>query len=64
MLESVSVENGQRFIAWSTETRNVEDVCASIDRLLLELGFAGATLVDPFPEKMSQWPDQFRQQHQ
>jgi len=43
VLESVSVESGQRFIAWSTETRGVEDVCASIDRLLPGLGFAGAT---------------------
>jgi nucleoside-diphosphate-sugar epimerase len=60
MLESVNVENGQRFIAWSTETRNVEDICASIDRLLPELGFAGATLVDPFPEKIQAREAEFR----
>jgi nucleoside-diphosphate-sugar epimerase len=60
MLESVNVENGQRFIAWSTETRNVEDVCASIDRLLPELGFAGATLIDPFPEKVQAKEAEFR----
>lgn len=60
MLESVGVENGERFIAWSTETRNVEDVCASIDRLLPELGFAGATLVDPFPEKIQAREAEFR----
>ncbi len=52
MLESVNVDNAERYIAWSTETRNVEDICASIDRLLPELGFAGARLVDPFPEKV------------
>lgn len=52
MLESDRVVNGERLIAWSTETRNVEDICASIDRLMPELGFAGATLVDPFPEKI------------
>ena len=34
LLESVNVENGQRFIAWSTDAPKVEEVCASIDRLL------------------------------
>jgi dihydroflavonol-4-reductase len=60
LLESINVENGQRFIAWSTDTRNVEDVCDSIDRLRPELGFAGATLVDPFPEKIRQREAEFR----
>lgn len=60
MLESVKVENRQRFIAWSTETRDVEDVCASIDRLLPELGFAGAKLIDPFPEKIQAREAEFR----
>ena len=40
LLENVSVQNGDRYIAWSTDTRNVEDICASIDRLLPELGHA------------------------
>ena len=52
LLESVQVENGERYIAWSTDTRNVEDICASIDRLLPELGHAPAELVDPFPERI------------
>lgn len=60
MLENLDVENGQRLIAWSTETRNVEEVCASIDRLLPELGFAGATLIDPFPEKVRAKEAEFR----
>ncbi|MFT4796813.1 MAG: nucleoside-diphosphate-sugar epimerase [Candidatus Azotimanducaceae bacterium] len=60
MLESVNVNNGERFIAWSTETRNVEDVCASIDRLLPELGFAGAELVDPLPDKVKAKEAEFR----
>ena len=60
MLESVNVENGERFIAWSTETRNVEDVCASIDRLLPELGFAGAELIDPLPESVQAREAAFR----
>jgi nucleoside-diphosphate-sugar epimerase len=52
LLESVQVKNGERYIAWSTDTRNVEDICASIDRLLPELGHAPADLVDPFPERI------------
>jgi nucleoside-diphosphate-sugar epimerase len=52
LLESVMVANGERYIACSTERRNVEDICASIDRLLPELGHAGAELVDPFPERI------------
>lgn len=52
VLESSSVRNGERYIAWSTDTRNVEEVCASIDRLLPELGFAGAVCVDNFPERI------------
>ena len=60
MLESVNVDNGERFIAWSTETRNVEDVCASIDRLIPELGFAGAELIDPLPESVQAREAEFR----
>lgn len=60
LLESVNVGNGQRYIAWSTETRDVKDVCASISRLLPELGFAGATLVDPFPETIKAREAEFR----
>lgn len=52
LLESVQVKNGERYIAWSTDQRKVEDICASIDRLLPELGFAGAELIDPFPERI------------
>jgi bifunctional dihydroflavonol 4-reductase/flavanone 4-reductase len=52
LLESVAVKNGERYIACSTERRNVEDICASIDRLLPELRFAGAKLVDPFPDRI------------
>ena len=46
LLESVDVKNGERYIAWSTDTIKVEDICASIDRLLPELGHAGAKLID------------------
>ena len=47
LLESVQVKNGERYIAWSTDTPKVEEICASIDRLLPELGHAGAILIDP-----------------
>ena len=49
---SVAVKNGERYIAWSTDTRNVEDVCASIDRLLPELGHDAPEVTDPFPERI------------
>ena len=52
LLESVMVRNGERYIACSTERRNVEDVCASIDRLLSELRFAGAKVVDTAPDRI------------
>ncbi len=52
ILESVDVANGERYIAWSTDARNVEDVCASIDRLLPELGHATPAVTDPFPERI------------
>lgn len=60
LLESVNVKNGQRYIAWSTETRDVKDICASIDRLLPELGFAGAELIDPFPASIQEREAEFR----
>ena len=52
LLESVHVSNGQRYIAWSTDTRNVEEVCESIDRLLPELEFDIPEVTDPFPERI------------
>lgn len=52
LLESTEVNNGERYIAWSTDRRNVEDVCASIDRLLPELRHATPKVTDPFPERV------------
>lgn len=52
LLESVQVKNGERYIAWSTDTRNVEDVCADIDRVLPELGHDALTVTDPFPDRI------------
>lgn len=50
LLESVAVRNGERFIAWSADARNVEDIARDLHRLLPDLGLAEAELVDPFPD--------------
>ncbi len=50
LLSSTAVRNGERYIAWSTDTRNVEDVCASIDRLLPELRHDAPEVTDDFPD--------------
>ena len=50
LLESTDVANGERYIAWSTDTRNVEDICASIDRLLPELKHIAPEVTDDFPD--------------
>ena len=52
LLESVKVKNGERYIAWSTDTRTVEEVCATIDRILPELGHDAPEVTDPFPERI------------
>ena len=60
LLENTDLKNGQRLIAWSTESREVEEVCASINRLLPELAFAGAEKIDPFPEQIKERQAEFR----
>ena len=50
LLENVDVKNGDRFIAWSTDVRDVKDICHSIDRLLPELGHATPEVTDVFPD--------------
>lgn len=52
LAESTEVRNGERYIAWSTDTIDVEDICASIDRLLPELGLATPEVVDDFPDRI------------
>ncbi len=52
LLESVAVKNGERYIAWSTDMRNVEDICADIARLLPELDHDTPAVTDPFPERI------------
>jgi nucleoside-diphosphate-sugar epimerase len=52
LLESVAVENGERYIAWSTDMTTVEDICAGIDRLLPELGHETTEPRDGHPERI------------
>jgi nucleoside-diphosphate-sugar epimerase len=60
LLESGEVRNGQRYIAWSTDMRNVEDIAADIDRLLPELRLAPPVLVDRHPERLQAREAEFR----
>jgi len=60
LLESVQVKNGERYIAWSTDTRNVEDICADIARLLPELGHDTPEVTDPFPDRIKAREAQLR----
>jgi len=60
LLESAEVKNGERYIAWSTDMRNVEDIAADIDRLLPELRLAPPKLVDHHPERLQARAAEFR----
>jgi dihydroflavonol-4-reductase len=60
LLESTEVRNGERYIAWSTDKRNVEDICADIDRLLPELNHATPPVTDPFPDRIKAREAEFR----
>ena len=60
LLESIAVKNGERYIAWSTESRNVEDICADIDRLLPELGHDTPAVTDDFPDRIRARETEFR----
>lgn len=52
LLESTEVANGERYIAWSTDARNCEDICADINRLLPELRHATPAVTDPYPDRL------------
>ena len=60
LLESDRVANGERYLAWSTETRTYEDIVASIDRLLPELRHDPGPIVDPSPERWKEREAEFR----
>ena len=60
LLESAEVHNAERYIAWSTDTPKVEEICASIDRLLPELGHDTPEVTDPFPERIQAREEELR----
>jgi nucleoside-diphosphate-sugar epimerase len=60
LLESERVANGERYLAWSTETRDYEEICASIDRLLPELRHDPGPIVDPSPDRWKAREAEFR----
>jgi nucleoside-diphosphate-sugar epimerase len=60
LLESARVSNGERYIALSTETRAMEDICTDIDRLLPELNFRVPAYVDPSPDRIKEREAEFR----
>ena len=60
LLESVKVRNGERYIAWSCDTPKVEEICASIGRLLPELGHDTPEVTDNFPERVQAREDELR----
>lgn len=60
LLESGHVKNGERYIAWSTDAVDVDDICASIDIVLPELSFLVTEPRDPHPEKLQAREDYFR----
>jgi nucleoside-diphosphate-sugar epimerase len=60
LLESLSVKNGERYIAWSTDVRNCEDICRDIGRLLPELHHQATDPVDPFPDRIKGREAEFR----
>jgi nucleoside-diphosphate-sugar epimerase len=60
LLESDKVRNGERYIAWSADTRNVETICADIDRLLPELRHQWTAPVDPQPDRLKAREAEFR----
>jgi nucleoside-diphosphate-sugar epimerase len=51
LLESDRVANGERYLAWSTDTRSYEDVVATIDRVLPELRHDPGPILDDSPER-------------
>ena len=60
LLESDEVANGERYIAWSTETRSYEDICATIDRVLPELNHDTGPIVDATPDHRKAREQEFR----
>ena len=60
LLESELVANGERYLAWSTDTRPYEDIVATIDRVLPELRFDPGPILDETPERLKAREAEFR----
>ena len=60
LLESAAVRNGERYLAWSTDTRSYEDVCATIDRVLPELRHEPGPIGDASPDRFKAREAEFR----
>lgn len=60
LLESEGVANGERYIAWSTDMVDVEEICASIDRLLPELGHDTPEPTEIHPERIQDREEELR----
>jgi nucleoside-diphosphate-sugar epimerase len=60
LLESTRVRNGERYMACSEERRNVEDICASIARLLPELNHATPPVTDMQNERIKAREAEYR----
>lgn len=59
LLESEHVSNGDRYLAWSTETRSYEDIVATIDRVRPELRHDPGPIVDESPQRWKDRKDEF-----
>ena len=60
LLESTKVANGERYLAWSTETRAYEEIARSIDRVLPELRHDAGDIADNSPERWKEREQEFR----
>jgi nucleoside-diphosphate-sugar epimerase len=60
LLESASIANGERYLAWSTETRTYEDIAHSIDRVLPELHHDPGEIADNSPDRWKEREQEFR----
>jgi len=60
LLENDTVMNGERYIAWSTDMRDVEQICRDIDRLLPELNHAWTPAEDSQNERVKAREAEFR----
>ncbi len=60
LLESDRVANGERYLAWSTERRDYEDIVTTIDRVLPELRHDPGPIVDSTPDRHRAREAEFR----